>query len=113
MNSILQVFLGGMVGTFLRFIVSTFIPSVWMLLIVNFFGSLLLGAISRFYEKKDTEKWKLFLTTGMLGSFTTFSSFSEQWFLLLEDNLLFGCCYGIGMMVLCVFAAFVGYKLMR
>lgn len=82
-------------------------------MIVNFFGSFLLGAISRFYEKRGTEKGKLFFTTGMLGSFTTFSSFSEQWFLLLKDHLLFGFSYGISMLVLCVFAAFLGYKLMR
>lgn len=111
MYSVLQVFLGGIVGTSLRYLIGIFVPTLWMLFIVNVIGSFLLGSINKFYEKKGTDQFKLFFTTGMLGSFTTFSSFSEQWFILLKQNILYGSSFGIGMMLLCILAAFLGYKL--
>lgn len=113
MYSIWQVFIGGVIGTTLRYIIGFIVPTLWMLFIVNVIGSFLLGILSNFYEQKQTNKFKLFFTTGLLGSFTTFSSFSEQWLVLLKKHFVLGFCYGITMMVLCLLSAFIGYKSLR
>lgn len=112
LNPFIQVFLGGMIGTSLRYIISLVVSSISMLFIVNIIGSFILGFFTRFYEKKSGN-FKPLLTTGILGSYTTFSSFSEQWFHMLDTNILSGISFGIGMFLACFIASLFGYKIMR
>lgn len=108
----IQVFLGGMLGAFLRYTLTTFTTTSAMLWIANIVGSFLLGTLNGMFEKKKNQ-FQLFLTTGMLGSFTTFSAFSEAWFHRLQADLLTGLLYGVLMTLSCVLAASVGYFLNR
>lgn len=112
MKSWLQVFTGGMVGALLRFIVQTFLSTSIMLWIANILGSFILGSLNGYFERKESS-YKLFFTTGLLGAFTTFSTFSESWFFRMQDNIVVGIIYAIAMTAACFTAAFIGYFLNR
>nr|WP_106779750.1 CrcB family protein [Lysinibacillus timonensis] len=109
----IQVLLGGMTGAVLRFIVQSLFTTTFMLWFVNILGSFLLGSFTGFYERRKFETLKLYFTTGLLGAFTTFSTFSEQWFSILRDDVFIGLIFGIVMTVTCVLAAMIGYRLFR
>ena len=102
--------LGGMIGALLRYGVMVSTPDTMVLWVENGIGSLILGwltgrAISS--GRKASVLW----TTGVLGSFTTFSTFSAAWFVLLQDHFVLAMVYGLGMTLVCFLAAAVGFKL--
>ena len=80
----LVVFLGGGIGAALRHGVNRaslayFGPTFpWGTLLVNVAGGLLMGMLAELFLAKGSgnQEWRLFLTTGVLGGFTTFSAFS-------------------------------------
>lgn len=86
MQSYLLIFLGAGIGGALRHGVNLGcarycgVAFPWGTLTVNIVGSFLMGAIAGWLAFKDGEGWsqplRLFLTTGILGGFTTFSAFS-------------------------------------
>jgi fluoride exporter len=94
LKSILIVGFGGFIGTVARFLTSRYfqenITSVfpWSTLIINVLGSLLIGIIFGISEKGDfiDPDVRLFLTVGICGGFTTFSTFSNDAFLLLRQE---------------------------
>lgn len=119
--SILYVGLGGALGAMLRYGLAaagsnltarTDIPLPT--LAANIIGSLLMGmALAYFQKQAAAEHWRLFLTTGMLGGFTTFSTFSAETLLLLQRQdygLALG--YALGSLLGCVLAAWLGYRLL-
>lgn len=86
MNKVFLVFLGGGVGSLLRYgttllfarLLGTSYP--WGTAIVNLFGCFLIGLI---YGLAERTQWigpsaRLFLMTGFLGGLTTFSTFSLE-----------------------------------
>ena len=93
-KSLLIVGFGGFIGTAFRFLISRYIQvsftSVfpWGTFIVNILGSLLLGIFFGISEKGNfmTPEWRIFLTVGFCGGFTTFSSLSNEAFLLLQNK---------------------------
>lgn len=110
MKNIIWVGLGGMVGTFLRFMSFLLFTSGWGLWFVNLLGSFVLGfVIHRLWGVK--KEYTLFLTTGLLGSFTTFSTFSAEWLSLMQESILLAMVYGMGMTVACFLAAAIGFRL--
>ena len=82
LSSLLQVALGGAIGSTLRYGVSiaagrafgTGFP--WGTLIVNVVGSFAMGALFALLVQKGDLRLTSFLMTGLLGGFTTFSAFS-------------------------------------
>ena len=58
----------------------------WGTLTVNVVGSLVMGLLAGYFAFRNDpgELWRLFLTTGILGGFTTFSAFSLDAMLLYE-----------------------------
>ncbi|NCD40694.1 MAG: fluoride efflux transporter CrcB [Bacteroidia bacterium] len=86
--------LGGFIGTVLRFIITRYIQfsavSVfpWGTFVVNLLGSLLLGIVFGLSEKGNllSPEWRIFLTVGICGGFTTFSSFSLDAYVLLQSR---------------------------
>lgn len=83
---------GGAVGALLRFAVylgtERVFPDPFFLgtLIVNVVGSFLLGvAVAYFSGRPVSETTRVFLTFGLLGAFTTFSTFSFETVALLQD----------------------------
>jgi fluoride exporter len=96
MQSWLLVFVGGGLGAALRHGVN--IASVrllgpgfpWGTLTVNIAGSLAMGLLAAWFARRgaSSEPWRLFLATGVLGGFTTFSAFSLDAALLIERQQL-------------------------
>ncbi|MGL4394071.1 MAG: fluoride efflux transporter FluC [Brevinema sp.] len=71
------VFLGGGVGSLLRYLITKqlYFVSGWVgILIVNILGSFLLGICYQLSTHQIPQDSKLFLMTGLLGGFTTFST---------------------------------------
>lgn len=93
-KSILIAGLGGFIGTILRYIVSRSIQInslglfPWATFTVNIVGCLLIGFVYGISEKGNllSPNLRLFLTVGICGGFTTFSSFSNDAFLLIQDK---------------------------
>jgi CrcB protein len=124
MQSILLVFLGAGIGGALRHGVNvgcaracgTAFP--WGTLTVNVVGSLLMGLIAGWLAFKTETGWgqptRLFLTTGILGGFTTFSAFSLDAVLLWERGALGAAAAYVAVSVAASIAALVaGLALVR
>ncbi len=80
-NSLILVSLGGAFGAALRFIISKLFisstPVFTYVALVNIIGCFVAGLIAGYLDKHiHTEATRLFLITGILGGFTTFSAFS-------------------------------------
>lgn len=92
MNSLFPVMVGGAVGAGARHLVgqamlARFGPGFpWWTLSVNIVGSLAMGLLIGLLARSGTggETTRLFVGVGMLGGFTTFSSFSMEFWLLFE-----------------------------
>ncbi|HET6559088.1 MAG TPA: fluoride efflux transporter CrcB [Prolixibacteraceae bacterium] len=93
-KSLLIVGIGGFIGTVARFVVARYFQynasSVfpWSTFIVNIAGCLLIGLIYGITEKGEflSSDIRLFLTVGICGGFTTFSTFSNDSFLLVQEQ---------------------------
>jgi fluoride exporter len=85
MKTALLVGLGSFIGGISRYLISKLIteqlPSVfpWGTFTVNVIGCFLIGLVFGWGSKNTLElNWQLFLATGILGGFTTFSAFSME-----------------------------------
>jgi fluoride exporter len=92
----IAVGIGGALGAFLRYIMSSFfVMSYTGTIVVNILGSFILGLLTGIFIKSNTEKWvKVGLGTGFCGSFTTMSSFAgDVNFLLLNSSMFSSAIY--------------------
>jgi CrcB protein len=118
----LLVFLGGGVGAALRHgvnvgaarLLGTGFP--YGTLTVNVVGSLLMGLLVAYlaFKGEASQHWRLFIATGVLGGFTTFSAFSLDVAVLYERGavwLAFG--YVVASVVLSIAGLFAGLFLVR
>ena len=112
----LLVGLGGFVGAILRYWISGWIQTGFVTfpfgtLGVNFLGSLLLALImyASQYRGLLGEEARVFLSIGVLGSFTTMSTFSFESMKLLEqsEHMMFGLNI-VGTVCLCLLAIYLG-----
>src|SRR5881409_1720985 len=95
-RSILLVGLGGFVGSVARYVVAVFFAGLassafpFATFTVNVVGCFLIGILFALSERGDilTPEWRIFLTTGFCGGFTTFSTFSYESIRLLQDGEL-------------------------
>ena len=86
MEKYLIVLLGGAIGSLARFLAATAVMSRYPgrfplgTLIVNVTGCFLIGAIMTSLTQKTAPlpNWRLFLVVGLLGGYTTFSSFAWE-----------------------------------
>jgi CrcB protein len=95
MKSYLLIALFGAFGTVARFSVLQITPKIFQstfpfgTLIVNLLGCFLIGLVSGVLDTKLTsidENFKNYITIGFLGGFTTFSSFSQDFFNLINNS---------------------------
>ncbi len=77
----------------IRYMLSLFIQSKTVsefpvgTLLVNIIGCFLIGVVYSFAEQgKMAVEWRLFIATGILGGFTTFSAFSMESFMMLRNG---------------------------
>ena len=83
---------------------------------VNVIGSVIMGLLAGWFAHKADpgETWRLFLTTGILGGFTTFSTFSLETALLWERGQLWlSACYVLISVALSIVGLFSGLAFIR
>lgn len=93
MRIILFIGLGSFIGGISRYLISLYIHSKgfsafpYGTLTVNILGCFLIGILYGIAEKSGLpNEWRLFLVTGVLGGFTTFSAFSYETISLMRDG---------------------------
>ncbi|MEI6123710.1 MAG: fluoride efflux transporter CrcB [Bacteroidota bacterium] len=94
---LLMIGTGGFVGSVARFLISRFFQNYatstfpYGTFVVNILGCLLIGFFYGMSEKGDflTAEWRMFLTVGFCGGFTTFSTFAGENIALLKDGNFF------------------------
>ena len=114
---ILAVAAGGAIGATGRYLVGRLMFSVmgpgfpWGTLFVNVFGSLVMGLFIAWLVKRTgtSEEVRLFVATGILGGFTTFSAFSLDFANLIERGSMGAAfAYVLASVFLAVLAIFIG-----
>lgn len=117
MNMTVAIATGGALGALFRYWVSTGVHKFagsdfpYGTLTVNVAGSLLMGAIYvLFIERMDIDPlWRGALLIGLLGAFTTFSTFSIETLNLVESGELIGAMANIvASVVFCIAACWIG-----
>ena len=119
MINLIYVASGGAVGAVLRYLTSNFyrfyFPNFPIgTLFINFIGSFLIGILASNLESRGTSYIfiKYFLIIGILGSFTTFSTFSLETIQLVNDKKLFLSLVYIFLSIsLCILGAFFGFNI--
>ena len=122
MKILLMVAIGGAIGAVARQQSNQLILRIFGgefpigTIFVNILGSFIMGLLFELFASKITlsDEWRSLIFTGVLASFTTFSSFALDVALLSERNeYYYALCY-IGMsVVLSIGALFVGLWVMR
>jgi CrcB protein len=120
MQTVLLVFLGGGIGSVLRYAAGflfTNVPIEFPLqtLFVNALGSLLIGILWGLgHGGYFNDYVKFFVFVGILGGFTTFSSFSLETLKLLENRAFFTAFNNILLnTIVSISLCFVGYYTMK
>jgi fluoride exporter len=118
----LLVFIGGGLGSTLRHVVNIVCPRLfgtnfpYHTFIINITGSTIMGLIAGYLAFKGdaAQSWRLFLMTGILGGYTTFSAFSLDAALLYERGEVgLALFYVLGSVVLSILGLFAGLALVR
>lgn len=103
-------FLGG-IGRYLItiYIQNRFLSSIsYGTIAVNIIGCFLIGIVFGIAEKGNvSSEWRFFLATGILGGFTTFSSFSYETVALLREQQYWYAFFNVGISIFLGLAATV------
>jgi fluoride exporter len=116
LKDFLLVGAGGAIGSIARYagnILFHYKPFPATTFFINIIGSFIIGIVMGWCIKNEpATNWKLFLATGICGGFTTFSAFSFENLLLLQNGKIFlSLLYITGSVVLGIAAAWLGYKI--
>ena len=93
MNTVLAVGIGGFFGAISRYLLATWVQKLSSsffpigTLSVNVIGSFLIGFLYLYFSHTINPTLKAMLITGFLGALTTFSTFSLETLLLLQEGL--------------------------
>ena len=120
-KNIVIVGTGSFIGGAARYLVSLMLKGVsigfpWATLTVNLVGCFMIGLLWGLFSRTAGEgnNWALFLTVGLCGGFTTFSTFSREALIMLQSGNI---CSFVGYVTLSVSASVVlvalGYYLCR
>lgn len=121
MKLILAIGTGSFIGGVSRYFLSQLIHSKYLVifpigtLTVNIIGCFLIGLVYGFADKGSlAQEWRLFLATGVLGGFTTFSAFSNETVSLLRDGqLIYASAYVALSVVVGLIATFIGISITK
>lgn len=117
MKSILVIWLGGGLGSVLRYLMQIGISRLFTVsfpagtFIVNITGCFIIGVLYGIANRYSwlTIEWRLFLITGMCGGYTTFSSFSYEGITLFrQENYLYFFLYTVLSVVIGLLATLGG-----
>jgi CrcB protein len=121
MQAMLIIGAGGFIGSVSRYLLSHLIQDRFFssfpfgTLSVNIVGCFLIGLVFGLSERSNlSSEWRLFLATGIIGGFTTFSAFSLETVSLLRDAQYFHALGYVAMSVLLgVAATFFGILVLK
>ena len=121
MKIILLIGIGSFIGGISRYLLSLFIQNKFLstfpfgTLGVNIVACFLIGIVFGLSERGNFNmEWRLFLATGFLGGFSTFSTFSNETVGLLRDGQIWqASTYIICSVVICLLATFTGIFLIK
>jgi CrcB protein len=121
LSKTIVVLLGGALGTGCRYWLSTFVYSIiikptfpYANFIINVSGSLIIGVLAGLFEQRVlvSPTLRVGLLTGVLGGYTTFSSFSFETYTMLRDGELgLALLNAMGSVVLGLAAVWLGMRI--
>ena len=120
---ILAVGSGGFLGAVSRYLLAGFTQSFFTTsqfpygtALVNTLGCFLIGLLAGFFELREwiNPELRLFIFVGVLGGFTTFSTFANESFVLWEKGEILLGALNIGVQVILgIFFVWIGYGLVK
>ena len=119
-RNILFVAIGGMLGSVLRYLLSTLMvgllpyPFPFGTFVVNLIGCFVMGATVSYAERSlwFHQEWRIFITVGLCGGFTTFSSFTYEGVqMMMDSRWLAFIIYTTLSVLLGLLATFLGFKM--
>lgn len=121
MKIILVIGIGSFIGGTSRYLLARLIQNKFLstypfgTLGVNIIGCFLIGIVFGLSERGNISmEWRLFLATGILGGFTTFSSFSNETVSLLRDGQYWlAFSYIASSVIIGLIATFIGISLVK
>ncbi len=122
LQAVLGVGLGGFIGASVRFALATWMSDrvnglfPWPTFLINVTGSLVIGFVLELATGRGAidPRWRLVFVTGFLGAYTTFSTFSWELFVLVEQSeLRAAVLYAVGSVVLGFIGVLAGVWLAR
>jgi CrcB protein len=118
LTNILLVGLGGFIGSILRYLTSGYVQQTtksidfpYGTLAVNVIGCFVIGFLAQMAESRGvfTSESRLFVFVGILGGFTTFSSFGNETLNLARDSQMMNALANVGAnVILGLFAVWLG-----
>jgi CrcB protein len=122
MPLVLWIAAGGAIGSSLRHLLNVLVGRAlgdafpWHTFIINVTGSFVMGLLVTLMALKwnVSNELRAFLTTGILGGYTTFSAFSLDFAVLVERKAYMAAgAYAAGSVILSLLAVFAGMALIR
>lgn len=121
MDKLIYIAFGGAIGTLLRYAISGLIYKFadrtfpWGTLGVNLAGSIIIGILWAFFERFTiNSNIRSFALVGILGGFTTFSTFTLETFNMFRDNEIKLALVNILLSnIIGVFFVFLGYNIFK
>jgi len=118
MTNLLLVGVGGFIGSVMRYLASGYVQQIsksidfpFGTLAVNVIGCFIIGFLAQLAEGRGvfTSESRLFVFTGFLGGFTTFSSFGNETLNLVRDSQMLNALANVGAnVILGLFAVWLG-----
>lgn len=116
--NLFPVMLGGFLGAITRYKLGEWIQAdngfPMVTLLINLLGCFILGWFLTFFTSKKniSPQFTLFIGTGFIGSFTTFSTFSVETILLFQNgHMVYGALYVLISIIFGILLAYLGLKL--
>ena len=116
----MAVGVGGFIGAIGRFTISGWVQKAvdssfpYGTLAVNIIGSFMIGFLVPYFEYHLSPHYRAFVVTGLLGALTTFSTFTMETVVMIEDSLYQRVFINISLnVILCIGATVLGMILFR
>ncbi len=119
MINLLWVFIGGGLGSIARYLTGDVLKSYtqlfpWGTLLANALSCIILGYLVAYNLKSPlSPSYRLLLMTGFCGGFSTFSTFSSETYLLLQDGKFsLALAYVAGSLIIGLLGIILGFRLL-